>query len=387
MLTLGTRSGAGRARLRLVAVDRLGNPTDPGAPITVRVVSEAPLAVAGRTGSHERTVTVRHNKGSAVTLHATGPGKGTVRVSVNGVTCQRLAFTSRPERNQRGADAVVGASRRADFATIGAAVADASDRDGDGRITIEVGEGIFRETVRLTRPVELRGAGPRRTVIDAGGIGTTLAIAAVGAEATGLTVSGGTTGISIEAPVVARDLEAWGNVGPGVRLGASGAVVDACAARENGGDGFVGEQPATVTNSLSFGNWAAGIAFRDVPGAGVAANLLAANAGDGIELTRSAGSVVTNNAVAGNLGTGIALTDASGTVLSGNHASANEANGLGLTRSDGALVDGNDLVTNDGFGMWIDQSVADFDMTLPGTQPPSGANDVAENQLGPLWVD
>ena len=45
-LALGTLSSAGRAKLMVVAVDRFDNPTDAPPSMTVRLVTDAPVAIA-----------------------------------------------------------------------------------------------------------------------------------------------------------------------------------------------------------------------------------------------------------------------------------------------------------------------------------------------------
>lgn len=384
-LVLGTRGGLGAAKLRLVAVDRLGNPTDPPAGFAARIAADGGLAVApdhDHVSASER-VAIASAKGQTVKLRSVAAGAGTVRVTVGGARCQEIAFASRPERDRHGADAVVAVRGAHDFSTIASAVAGASDRNGDGRITIEVAEGIYREAVRVTRPLELRGAGAGRTVVDARGAGATLALASPAIVTSGLTVTGGTSGVAVESALTVRGLDSWANIGPGVQLAAAGAAAVACVARENGGAGFVVTSPATVSDGTSLDNAGAGIRVT-APNAVVTGNLVVTNAGDGIEVT-GADATVTANDVAGNVGGGIVVEGTTGGVYTANRAAANDGTGLTLNQVTGALVDRNDCTTNGGFGMRIDRSSADFDAAA-GVQAPAGSNDVADNRKGPLLI-
>lgn len=385
-LLLGPGGRASRARLRLVAVDRFGNPTDPAAPLAVRVVASGPLAVSrsGSAPAAERSFTLAQGKGQSLVVAARAAGEGELDVLVRGARCQELRAVVRSELAPANVDARVALDRAAAFHSIAGAVAAATDRNGDGRIVIAVGEGLYREQVRVTRPVELYGAGAGRTVIDAGGGGPALVLAHPAALAVDLTASGGTVGVSVEAPIVVRDLEARDNIGAGVRITASGASVSGVAARGNGA-GVAVQATADLDTCTSHGNYGAGITVRGAS-AGVRDSASFANGGDGIEVTDSADPTLTGNRIAGNLGTGLTLENTSAGVLTGNSSTGNDDNGLRLNQSNGALIDGNDFSTNGGFGMRIDRSTADFD-AAPGAQGAPGNNDVSDNRKGELRLD
>ena len=388
-LALGTVSSAGRLKLALVAVDRLGNPTDPAPGMSVRIVAEGPVALApdhdGAPASE--TIALTHTKGEKVGVQATGAGAATVRVLVNGALCQTLAVDARSERNRGGSDAVVALKGRADYRSLAAAAAGATDRDGDGRITVVVGDGVYRETVPLTRAVELVGAGSDRTVVDARGTGAALTLGNAGAVVRGVTASGGTTGVAVTVPMTVRELDARGNVGAGITLGVGGAAAAACIARENGGAGFsVIAAPASVDGNLALGNAGAGIeSTATAAGVAITGNVLTLNGRAGMSVLNGNAPTITGNASGGNGAEGLTLEETTGGVLSGNRLAGNEGNGLTLNKSDGVLVDGNDCSANHGFGMRIDRSADDFD-AAPGTQDAPGSNDVSDNRKGPLDV-
>jgi parallel beta-helix repeat protein len=386
-LTLGTAGGNRKAKLRLVAVDRLGNQTDPSAPLVGRVEVSGPLGFTlDKDGDPAaESVAITQANGRSLNLVAAAAGSGEVRVRLGGALCQRLIYESRPERNRNGADAVVGASH-ADFATIAAAVAGAADRNGDGRVTIEVAEGIFRETVQVDRAVELHGAGAGRTVVDARGLGPALAIADGGALVRDLTLSGGTSGVEVSVPATVSGLEARANLGAGFRLAAASAVATGCRARENGTEGFALEAAGAVGQCISAANARGGIVVRNAADGVVHQNLVTANGGDGIELDGADDAMVTDNLSAGNVGRGLSVEGSLGGVLAGNRAAGNDDDGLRLKDSAGTLVDRNDLTANGGWGIHVRESTAGFD-AASGVQTPPGSNDVAANESGPVLIE
>lgn len=385
-LALGTASSAGRAKLAIVPVDRFGNPTDAGAGMTVRLVSDGPLAIAP-DADHlpaSEDVAVTSAKGTKVTLTATGAGTGAVRVLVGGALCQSLAVSARPERNKGASDAVVALKGKADYRAIGAAVAAAGDRNGDGRITVTIADGIFREAVALTRTIDVLGAGNGRTVIDAQGTSAALTVGATGGALVGVTASGGTTGVAVAVPAAIDGLEARGNVGAGFSLASGGATASGCLARENGGAGFELTAPATLTANAAIDNAGPGIAASvAAPGVVLDGNVVTLNALEGILVVGGDAPLVTGNAVAGNYGEGISLEETAGGTISANRAAGNDGDGLSLNQSDGAVIDGNDCSYNHGYGMRIDRSTADF-AAAPGTQAPPGTNDVSNNRKGDI---
>jgi hypothetical protein len=386
-LTLGTSGSAARGKLVLVAVDRLGNPTDVATPLTARVVVDGPLGIAPDRdhAPASESIAVTKTRGVAVSLRPSGAATGSIRVVVGGALCQRLAFEVRPERTLGVADALVAQKGRGDFRTIGDAVAGATDRNGDGRIAIEVGEGIFRENVALTRAVELRGAGPGRTVIDGHGAGPALQVASTGALASRLTATGGTSGVDVTTASLVQNLEARGNLGAGFRLLATGSEARVCSALDNAGAGFAVESSADVTDSSSLRNSAAGISVGAVANVTATGNEVAANGGNGIEVLLGTSPTVAGNAIAGNIASGIVLDETTGGTVSANRSAANDDNGLDLHKANDAVIDGNDFSRNGGFGMRIDRSSSDFD-AAPGVQAPPGTNDVSNNRKGALDI-
>jgi parallel beta-helix repeat protein len=387
-LSLGTSGSVRRTKLRLVFVDLLGNPTDP-AGLTPKVTIDGPFTMSPDRDGNDRqeTLAVRSAKGAAVTIRATGPGQGAVRISLGGAVCQRIALESRVERDRGGSDAVVDLAGHGDFTSIDAAAANATDRNGDGRITIEVGEGIYRETVRLVRPVEVHGAGAGRTIVDARGLGPALVLANSGARASGITASGGTMGVAVQAPVTASGLDAWANIGAGVRVVVAGAEVADCTARRNGGDGFEITAPATLTRNASFDNSVSGIAATSPAPVTMVENQVLANGSSGIEVAGSGSPVLLGNTSVGNLGTGIDLSRTAGGELTGNVASANDGDGVRLNQLNGVLVDANECTGNGGYGIVGSLTTGtDFDDS-PGTQPPPGSNDIRENHEGEFTIE
>jgi len=386
-LILADSGARSRRRLRVVAVDRLGNPTTTDTPLAVEVVADGPVEIRpdrDHVQTTERFSVVRGRR-PGISVRTRGTGAGTIQVLVDGAVCQRLPVAVQAERGM-AADAFVSSAGRADFRTIGEAVAAAVDRNGDGRIAIAVDDGIYRERVRVTRPVEIFGAGAGRTVIDGGGLGPSLALANPAAGATELTATGGSVGISVEAGLAVHDVEARGNVGAGISIAGSGASASACEARDNGTNGVEIAASGVVDGCLSERNVGAGIVVSGSAAVTLQDTTSVGNGGDGIQVGDAPDPVLSRNQCAGNLGTGIRLEHVSGGMLLGNRTSANGDDGLRLNQSDGALVDGNDCTTNGGHGMRIDRSTADFDAAA-GAQAAPGNNDVSDNRKGPLLFD
>lgn len=387
-LALGTTSTAARAKLVLVAVDRFGNPTDPSPGFSVRLAADGPFALApdAAGGAASETLVIGKAKGEKVTVTATAAGTGTVRVLVGGALCQSLAVRARAERNKGGSDALVAAKGRADYRSVAAAVANATDRSGDGKITITVADGVYREVVSVGRDVEILGAGSGRSIVDARGLGSAFTLASSGALVDGVTASGGTAGFTVAVPMTVAGLDARGNVGAGIELASAGAAATACLARENGGAGFHVLAPASVAANTALDNAGAGVAVTTgAAGVDVTGNVLGLNALAGVSVLNGTAPTITGNAIGGNYGEGISLDETSGGTITGNRAAGNDGDGLALNKSDGALVDGNDFSSNHGFGMRIDRSTADYDAAA-GTQPPPGTNDVSDNRKGAIDV-
>lgn len=387
-LTLGTLGSAGRVKLVVVAVDRFGNPTDPIPGLTARLVTNAPIALtpdADATPASEPVVVAKAT-GAKVTVQATGAGSGILRVLVNGALCQSLGVSTHPERNSGGADATVALKGRADYRSLAEAAAAATDRDDDGRITITVADGIYRENVLVTRDLEILGAGHGRSIVDARGLGTTLTLASPAALVRGVTASGGTTGIAVTVPMAVAGLDARGNVGDGIALATSGVVATACVARENGGAGFRLTAAGTVAANTAIDNAGPGFAsVATAPGVVIDGNVATLNGLEGILVVEASAPLIVDNAIGGNYGEGISLEDSAGGTVAGNRAAGNDGDGLSLNQSDGALVDGNDLTRNHGYGLRIDRTTADYDAAA-GTQDAPGTNDVSDNRKGAIDV-
>jgi hypothetical protein len=377
-----------RAHLQLLPVDRLGNPADPSVPLWVRVSAAGPASILPNRDADPSSETFQLDdaRGAFVGFFSTSAGNGIFRVTVGGALCQEFAFESRPTRPRQSADAWVAMRGRTVYRSISEAVAMATDRNQDGHITIEIGEGVFRESVLLDRAVELKGAGLGRTVIDARGTGTALRLTSPGAGAQGLTLTGGISGVSMETGGTLRNLEAVANVGDGFRLQSPGVLATECVARGNGGDGLVIAATSVVSECVSSGNTGAGIAVRSATDAEVVDNRTFANGGDGIAVTNAVHPLVSRNASAGNLAKGLSLEDTTGGRVTANLLAGNDDAGLKLGKSNGALIDSNDCTDNGGYGMRIDRSTADFDAT-PGDQPAPGSNDVSGNRKGDLLFD
>jgi hypothetical protein len=251
-----------------------------------------------------------HAKGEQLVLDATGAGMGTLRVLVGGALCQSLAVSVRAERNRGGSDAVVAQKGRADYRSLAAAAASATDRNGDGRITIVVGDGIFREPVPIARAVEILGAGHGRSVVDARGLGSALTLGSAGASIDGVTASGGTAGVTVAVPMTVSGLDARANLGAGIELAVDGAAATACVARANGGAGISLTAAASAVANTAIDNAGAGIAaVTSAGGVAITANVLTQNGHEGIQIRNADTPLVTANGIGGNYGTGIELEE------------------------------------------------------------------------------
>ncbi len=79
-------------------MDRLGNPTDIAAPMTVRVVAEGALVIRPNRDRVFTTETfvLKSARGAPLVVSARGAGTGALNVLVNGALCQRLPVVARP---------------------------------------------------------------------------------------------------------------------------------------------------------------------------------------------------------------------------------------------------------------------------------------------------
>src|SRR5262249_30902701 len=188
--------------------------------------------------------------------------------------------------------------------TIQAAIDSVYDRTRDGRLVIDVGPGIFPESVEINRPVVLRGQGPAQTVIQGNGLVAAVSVTATGASVQELSAVGGSTGIATTAATTeitnARMLR---NVGAGVSIAGGGAQLRHVVAEANGGDGLVmsGAVGARgIALSLS-DNSGSGAVLSDIQSTELVDSQIANNATGGIRLVSATSCNLSNNQSVNNV--------------------------------------------------------------------------------------
>ncbi len=386
-LTIGTRSPSNVMRLRLVPVDRLGNPSDPPPGFAVTIVSTPPLAVKRPRDS---TVKLTSPHGLAVNLR-TAPGStsastGTVTAERDGAVIAAAAYHIDPSANGPRFDLSV-PSREAP--TIQQAIDTVADRNRDGALVIGIRPGWFHENLVVNRPVMLWGRDAATTIVQGNSLTPVLQLTAPNAVVRGLTAIGGASGCTITGSggrlIRSR---AWDNVGHGIVVTAANADIEQTTSQDNGGDGLAitAGAGAVCANSRLLDNDGTGASLSSAQSGELSDNDISGNATGGVTIAGGTDGTVTTNRLVLNFGAGIAIAEAEGVVVSGNLSTLNDDDGLRMDRAGGAIVLDNNFDSNHGYGMFVRRSPdADFS-AVPGVQNPPGDNQASGNRKGDVFV-
>jgi len=196
--------------------------------------------------------------------------------------------------------------------------------------------GTWAESVRVTKPVTLRGAGPDRTTIR----GTRLLhpVIAVAPEVEG------------EGAVVLVGITFTGATG-------SCAEPGGCAH----GLFALGTAVVEVERCRFSGNTGTGVALRDEARVVLRDSAITDNGGFGVRVQGQAEAVLTSITISGHYGTGIWLSDQARLTLASSTVTKCEGHGLWVRDRSRLTATDSTISSCDGHGLWIrDQAVAEL---------------------------
>ena len=387
-LVLGARSPENRRSLRVVAVDRWGNATDPPPGFAVTFQATPPLRIRPHRAT-STPVVIDSPEGARISVKGprTGDGKtGVLTAERDGVVIGALGYRIDGGLGGR-ADLTVPSPG---VTTIQAAIASVSDRNHDGALVIDVKAGLYRENLLVDRPVTLRGEDGETTIVEGDGTVGTIRVTAPNVSLWGLTAVGGASGFALEsANVLVDDSRAWRNLGAGIVVSGADARIVGAETLENAGDGLLvdGAPGAMCSGSGSFDNGGAGIIVRNAQGGEIDSNRVANNGNDGITLQTTTNAALSGNQSVANVGSGISLFDGQGNASTDNLCAINDEDGMHMDGTQQTLASGNVLVSNHGYGLFVRRSTNDDFSADPGVQAPLGDNTAADNRKGDLIVN
>jgi Right handed beta helix region len=408
-IVIGTRPPANRRRLRLIPVDRWGDPADPPPGFAVTLHATGPLALT-RPAAARRGALVRLRRAAGLWVGVSAPSgtadgtAGTLTVENNGVAVGALPYHVDARVNRPRADMTV-PSRAA--ATIQAAIDQVADRNHDGALVVAIRPGLYRENIVVGRQIVLRGDGADSTILQGDGASNVVSVAAPNATLQGLTTVGGSTGFALAgATALLIDSRAWHNLGAGITVSGSNVQVVRVEAAGNGSDGLsvTGASGAVCSGNHLFDNGGAGAALSGVQSGQFDNNLVATNATGGVTLVSATAASVIDNQVGENTGSGIQLLGSQTCQVIGNlstvndddgihiDAKANEVPGRRVSPRDGGnastdnLISGNSVDSNHGYGLFVRRSPNDDFSAAAGAQPPPGDNSAGNNRKGDVFV-
>ncbi len=388
---LGTRSPGSGRRLRLMPVDRWGNPADPDSDFSVTLQVTGPLRIvrpsAARGG---RAVSLRSAEGVRVTVKVppgTASGThGTLTAERNGGVVAALSYRTDSQADRPRADISVPSARAP---SIQAAIDNVVDRNNDGVLVIDISRGLYRENLSVHRSVVVRGDLEGSTLVQGDGSASVLAVTAPNATIRGLTAVGGTQGFALSgANALLADSAAWRNLGAGVSVSGTGVQVSGGTAVDNGGDGLLitGASSASCSGTTLTDNRGAGANLSGAQNAQLENNLIADNAGAGVSLVSVDASTVTDNQIANNLGSGIELFSSQDNQIAGNLSALSDEDGLHIDSTSSNLISDNVFDTNHGYGMYVRRSSSDDFAAATGVQAPPGDNSSTNSRKGDVFV-
>lgn len=410
-LVLGTQAPASHEALRLVPVDRWGNPADtaPAMTLSLRTSGSLDVIVPARA-RRGQAVEIDTAKGVRVVVHAqpdTADGTtGTLMIEHGGVVVGTQPYRIDVRANQLQADIVAPGPAAA---TIQAAINQVTDRNHDGALVVAIRPGLYQESVVVGRPMVLRGAGAGATVLQGDGTASVVSVTAPNSTVQGITTVSGGQGFALSGPsTLLIDGRAWHNVGAGIAVSGASVQVLRDQAAENGADGVLlsGATGAVCSGNYLIDNGGAGARLANVQSAQLDNNLVSTNAAGGVTLDGATASGVIDNRFGNNVGAGIQLLASQNCQILGNLSTLNDDDGVridskggsetsGLRFSGGSgsgkptsdnLISGNTVDTNNGYGLFVRRSPDDDFSAASGLQAPPGDNGVTNNRKGDVFV-
>ncbi len=406
-LVLGTQAPANHRALRLVPVDRWGNPADPAPALMLSLHSGGPLDILRPAPARRgESVTLDSARGVRVVLHtqrgALDGSTGTLAIEHDGIVVGALPYRIDARANRPQADIVVPSQAAA---TIQAGINQVTDRNNDGALVVAVRPGLYHENVVVNRPIVLRGAGAGSTILQGDGPASVVSVTAANSTIQGLTAVGGGNGFAVSGgSMLLIDSSAWHNLGAGITISGATSTVLRTRAADNGTDGIAinAAGGAVCSGNLLFNNGGAGAVLSGAQSVQLDNNVVATNAAGGLNLVSATASNVIDNQMADNVGPGIQLLGSQNCQLIGNLITVNDDDGVridakagetggrvlqrGGNPASGNLVSGNTVDLNHGYGLFVRRSPNDDFSAASGLQPPPGDNTVSDNRKGDVFV-
>jgi parallel beta-helix repeat protein len=406
-LVLGTQAPANHRALRLVPVDRWGNPADPAPALTLSLHGTGPLDVILPTRARRgELIDLGSARGVRVvvrTQRGTPDGStGTLAIEHDGVVVGALPYRIDAGANQPQADVVVPSQAAT---TIQAGIDQVTDRNHDGALVVAVRPGLYHENVVVNRPIVLRGAGAGTTILEGDGSANVVSVNAPNSTLQGLTTVGGGNGFALSGgSTLLIDSSAWHNLRAGIAISGAASKVVRNRAAENGIDGMSinGAGGAVCSGNLLFNNGGTGAALSGAQSAQLDNNVFATNAGGGVSLTSTTASNIIDNQIGDNVAPGIQLLGSQSCQVIGNLVTVNDDDGVRIDAKAGEtggrvvqrggnpasdnLISGNTVDLNHGYGLFVRRSPDDDFSAAPGLQPPPGDNTVSSNRKGDVVV-
>ncbi len=400
-IVLGTDNKSRKKTLRLVPVDRYGNPADPALGNTFTLTTTGPLLVRRPSAARQApgvTLTSTNGKTVGVEVPKNTPDgvSGSLMVESNGVVVAAVAYRVDVRANTVRPDVTV-PSRNAP--TIQAAINTVTDRNGDGAMVVAVKPGVYRENVSLNRSVVVRGYDCRRTLIQGDGGTAVVSVGAANSTLQDLTVVGGTTGVSVSgSTALLSNVRAFRNLGAGISVAATGAELFCSEAEQNGGPGvtMTAANQSSISQSRLLDNSGVGGSLLSLQSVIVDNNWIGDNGQGGLAMTSVNSSQITNNRIANNftpavvtgddVGQGIGLISGSDDQITGNVSVFNDGDAMHFDQTSNLLVSGNNGDTNQGYCIYARRGTNDDYAAAAGIQTPRGDNICTNNKKGDVFI-
>ncbi|MGD9840400.1 MAG: right-handed parallel beta-helix repeat-containing protein [Candidatus Bipolaricaulis sp.] len=220
-----------------------------------------------------------------------------------------------------------------------------------------LGAGTWTESLRVTKPVTLRGAGPTKTIVRSAQLGHPA-----------LTIEGPLAG---EGPVVIVGIKF------SEASGAAGLLV-------------AGEATVEVERSTFSDNRGPGVALHDRALVSVHSSTISANTGYGVHIQGQVQATLDGVTIADNRSSGVWLADTARLILTQSTVTRCEGHGLWIRDESHLTATGSTVSSCEGYGLWVrDQASADLTRCTIAGHRDAGvwAEDAAEVALTSSTVE
>ncbi|MBK7875357.1 MAG: right-handed parallel beta-helix repeat-containing protein [Planctomycetes bacterium] len=288
-----------------------------------------------------------------------------------------------------------------DFATISAALANATDANTDGTLHIRVRSGTYNENVRVSRSsVILEGESANPPTIQGDGTAHVLHVETLTSgflndvTIKNFKITGGNLRDGVELSRVnlatIENVEAFGNA-EGLHWNrGTGGSVRLVLGRDNSHSGIKlsGVFDATVANNVGRDNGSNGIDVTASANVVLELNDCHHNADNGLRARRATDLTVRNNLLHDNVSNGARVESVTRLQFTGNTCDLNQENGIRTRNTFDCLFSLNTLTNNDKYGVRRRDAFGDdWDAVTAGDQGPVGDNTFAGNASGEVRND